>query len=63
MNLNNGTGKSEDNNKIFNHNKCGKSHGINECPAYGKNYNNCGKSNHFAKIWFIRSVTRGSNKY
>lgn len=39
------------NDKIFNFNKFGKSYGFNECPAYGKHYNNCGKHKHFAVKW------------
>jgi len=36
------------NNKMFNCFKCGTQHGINKCPAFGKNCKQCGKLNHFA---------------
>lgn len=32
----------------FNCYKCGKTHSVNECPAYNKNCNICGYKNHFA---------------
>jgi len=34
----------------FNCTKCGKTHSINECPAYKKNCNICGYKNHFATM-------------
>jgi len=33
---------------VFHCNKCGRRHGIKECPAYGKVCMNCKKQNHFA---------------
>lgn len=37
-----------DQDKIFNCNKCGKQHKVRECPAYGKECRICKKLNHFA---------------
>jgi len=41
--------KSQDtSNTKFNCNKCGRTHGFKECPAYGKTCNICSKINHFS---------------
>lgn len=50
VNFNDDIGKGSDRNvKMFNCNKCAKSHGINECPEMlRKNCKHCGKPNHFA---------------
>jgi len=32
------------------HKKCGKTHNLNKCPAYGKYYAKCKKKNHFAAL-------------
>ncbi|CAI6370305.1 unnamed protein product [Macrosiphum euphorbiae] len=55
---NKNSGESQNNNvKKFSCNRCGISHGINECPAYGKTCNNCFKLNHFAV-----KCRKGANK-
>lgn len=43
--------------KMFNCFKCGNRHTINQCPAYGKKCNLCGKQNHFAiKVKMINNA-------
>ena len=40
--------------------KCGHSHGKRDCPAFGKEFHNRGRKNHFSKM--CRS-SKGSNKF
>jgi len=44
----------------FNCTKCGKTHSINECPAYKKSCNICGYKNHFAIM--CRNKIKSENK-
>ena len=39
--------------------KCGRSHGKNDCPAFGKDCFKCGGKNHFGKM----RRSKGSNKF
>lgn len=41
---------------IKNCRNCGKSHGINKCPAYGKTCYNCNKINHFTTMCMKKKV-------
>ena len=42
--------------EIKNCNRCGRTHKIRQCPAYGKNCNNCSKPNHYSKMCRQRNV-------
>lgn len=44
----------------FNCYKCGKVHGINECPAYNRICNTCGNKNHFALM--CKNKAKSENK-
>lgn len=55
--------KEKDNVKTYKFNcyKCGKVHGINECPAYNRICNTCGNKNHFALMCKNKAKSENRN--
>jgi len=50
------------NNFIKNCTRCGRSHKIRECPAFGKSCNNCKKTGHFSNMCKQKKINKNTQK-